>query len=67
MSRLGFCPRRLVAEALRKSTVFARKYPPEHRDFMEKQILELPKAGSIYSKKRSRWSSPPLVEPPPHK
>lgn len=32
---------------------------------MEKQILELPKAGSIYNNKRSLWSSPPLVEPPP--
>lgn len=41
----------------------ARRYPPLHREYLEKHIDQLVKAGLLYENHRSRWASPALVVP----
>ncbi|KAJ8558820.1 hypothetical protein ON010_g8629 [Phytophthora cinnamomi] len=41
----------------------ARRYPPLHREFLERHVDELVKAGLLYENHRSRWASPALVVP----
>ncbi|POM80151.1 Hypothetical protein PHPALM_2050 [Phytophthora palmivora] len=39
----------------------ARRYPPQHRDFMRRHVEELVAAGLCYRNPRSKWASPPLI------
>uniref|UniRef100_H3H500 Chromo domain-containing protein n=1 Tax=Phytophthora ramorum TaxID=164328 RepID=H3H500_PHYRM len=39
----------------------ARRYPPEHREFMRQHVEELVAAGMVYRNPRSKWCSPPLI------
>ncbi|KAJ8530519.1 hypothetical protein ON010_g14392 [Phytophthora cinnamomi] len=38
-------------------------YPPLHREFLERHVDELVKAGLLYENHRSRWASPALAVP----
>lgn len=39
----------------------ARRYPPLHRQFLEKHVKALLAAGLVYVNPRSRWASPPRI------
>ena len=38
-----------------------RRYPPVHREFLDKHVSELLDAGLVYENHRSRWASPPRI------
>jgi hypothetical protein len=44
----------------------ARRYPPNHRDYMKKHVAELLQYGLVYRNQDSSWASPPLIVPKPN-